>query len=328
MSNRKMKGLSLCLALGIAGIAITGCAPTRYTRGPGEYVEDKALSTRVNTALFRDPAVSGFDVNVQSWRGQVQLTGFVDTEQQKERAEQIVRNVPGVEWVRNDLIVKTQMPGAIGTGEIREPAGAPPGQQFRDDPRLRDQQQFRDETRIREQQPFRDETRMRDQQQLRQPSPGVQQQGRIGAGQTDGDWQRGVGATDPVREAREEAEFRAEAAGAPPVHEPQARRPGADQGFREPGTARGTQPMYDPQARPQTFQRPGATGDADQMLEQRVRQELQRDQNLSPEARNIQITTQNGRVIIRGQVGSEAERQAITERVREIVVEDQLQVRR
>jgi osmotically-inducible protein OsmY len=64
------------------------------------------------------------------------------------------------------------------------------------------------------------------------------------------------------------------------------------------------------------------------MLEQRVKQELQRDANLSPEARNIQISTQNGRVILRGTVRSEAEREAITERVREIMVEDQLQVRR
>jgi hyperosmotically inducible periplasmic protein len=293
MSNRKMTGLSLCLAASIAAIGMMGCAPTRYSRGAGEYVEDKALSTRVNTALFRDPVVSGFDVNVQSWRGQIQLTGFVDTEEQKQRAEQIVQNVPGVEWVKNDLIVKTQAPGAIGAGEMREPAGAAPRQEEFRDPPPRQQPQFREETRIRE-------------QQLQQERIGAPRQG------ADQGWQQGIGKTDPVREAREEAELR-EAAGAPPPAQPQARRPGA---------------VEEPQGRPQTFVRPGQTGEIDQMLEQRVKQELQRDANLSPEARNIQISTQNGRVILRGTVRSEAEREAITERVREIMVEDQLQVRR
>jgi len=101
-----LSGLIACLSLG--GLALTGagCAGTRTERSTGAYLDDKGIETRVKTALFRDPAVSGFDVHVNTFRGDVQLSGFVDTSEQKERAAQIAREIPGVVMVTNNLEVK------------------------------------------------------------------------------------------------------------------------------------------------------------------------------------------------------------------------------
>ncbi len=116
MRNPKtaLSGLIVCLTLSGLMLASTGCAGTRHKRSTGAYVDDKAVSTRVKTALFRDPLVSGFDVKVNTYRGEVQLNGFVDNNEQKERAASIAREVPGVELVTNNLEVKPADP-AVGT---------------------------------------------------------------------------------------------------------------------------------------------------------------------------------------------------------------------
>jgi hyperosmotically inducible periplasmic protein len=101
------------LASGIA-LTSTGCAGDRYQRSTGAYLDDKGISTRVKTALFRDPQVSGFDVHVNTFRGDVQLSGFVDTPEQKERASAVAREVPGVAMVTNNLEVKPSTT-AVGT---------------------------------------------------------------------------------------------------------------------------------------------------------------------------------------------------------------------
>jgi hyperosmotically inducible periplasmic protein len=102
-----LSGLIICLSLG--GLALTGagCAGDRYHRSTGAYLDDKSINTRVKTALFSDPQVSGFDVHVNSFRGDVQLSGFVDTPEQKERAAQVAREIEGVRVVTNNLELKS-----------------------------------------------------------------------------------------------------------------------------------------------------------------------------------------------------------------------------
>lgn len=88
---------------------LSGCAGTRLSKSTGEYIDDAALTAKVKAELFRDPIVSGMQVNVDTYKGIVQLNGFVDTPQEKARAEQIARNVPGVSGVQNKLSVKTNL---------------------------------------------------------------------------------------------------------------------------------------------------------------------------------------------------------------------------
>ena len=103
------------LLIALATVLSTGCAPSRYSRSTGTYIDDKANSARVKAALFDDPMVSGFQVGVQTYRGDVQLTGFVNTEAERQRAVEIARGVNGVRMVTNNIDLKPAPAQAVGT---------------------------------------------------------------------------------------------------------------------------------------------------------------------------------------------------------------------
>jgi hypothetical protein len=130
MTSLVCHGLALSITLGSVALIGTGCAGSRYERSTGAYIDDKATGARVKTALFRDPLVSGFDVGVNTFRGEVQLSGFVETEQQKQRAEQIARSVEGVQNVINDLEIKPAPavggPGSSVEGSSGDTSGTRP----------------------------------------------------------------------------------------------------------------------------------------------------------------------------------------------------------
>lgn len=96
------------LALGAGGILClqSGCAGTATTQSTGEYVDDASITAKVKTAFVRDDVVKALQVDVDTFKGAVQLSGFVDTQAQKQRAEQIAAGVQGVQSVTNNLIVK------------------------------------------------------------------------------------------------------------------------------------------------------------------------------------------------------------------------------
>lgn len=101
--------IALVLVLGGSGALVTGCAGTRTSQSTGEFIDDHAITAKVKAALIRDPIVSAMEVHVDTFKGVVQLHGFVDTPEEKARAEQIARNVPGVMNVQNALTVKTRV---------------------------------------------------------------------------------------------------------------------------------------------------------------------------------------------------------------------------
>ncbi len=91
----------------VAGAAaFTGCAGDKYNRSTGEYIDDKSLDVRVKSALGDNPEYKFGDVNVTAYRGTVQLSGFVNTSDQKSRAGQIAKGVEGVKEVQNNISVK------------------------------------------------------------------------------------------------------------------------------------------------------------------------------------------------------------------------------
>lgn len=87
---------------------ISGCTSTAARESTSEYVNDTLITSKLKSALFRDPQVSGFQVNIETFKGQVQLAGFVDSAAQKLKAEQIARSLPGVKAVTNSIVVKAQ----------------------------------------------------------------------------------------------------------------------------------------------------------------------------------------------------------------------------
>ncbi|MDP3071686.1 MAG: BON domain-containing protein [Opitutaceae bacterium] len=101
-----MKRILLPLAL-ILTLAFAGCASTPTKESTGEYLDGAAITTKVKTAHVRDPLVKAFDISVETFKGIVQLAGFVDTAEQKARAEELAKAVPGVTDVKNAIMVKT-----------------------------------------------------------------------------------------------------------------------------------------------------------------------------------------------------------------------------
>jgi len=87
---------------------LNGCLSSNgtATSGPVKYIEDSVLTAKVKTALIQQQGLEGFDINVTTHNGIVQLSGFVDTDVQKELAGQIARNVDGVVQLVNNIIVQ------------------------------------------------------------------------------------------------------------------------------------------------------------------------------------------------------------------------------
>src|SRR5262245_20529897 len=106
--KRKSTSLAVafCLTLPVFVSGLTGCAGDRYQRSTGEYIDDKSLNVRVKNALHDAPEYKYGDVEVASFKGNVQLSGFVNSSDQKRKATQIAQNVQGVKDVENNITVK------------------------------------------------------------------------------------------------------------------------------------------------------------------------------------------------------------------------------
>jgi hyperosmotically inducible protein len=82
------------------------CASTRTQESTGEYVDDSVITTKVKSLLAEDDFLKSFQISVETFKGIVQLSGFVNSRQAVDKAGQIARSVKGVKSVKNDLIVK------------------------------------------------------------------------------------------------------------------------------------------------------------------------------------------------------------------------------
>src|ERR1051325_691436 len=107
-AGKALKAVSLILALGALPLicTLTGCAGDRYTQSTGERIDDKVDSGRVRKALSDDTQYKYGDVNVQTFKGVVQLSGFVNSRDQKNRAGSLARQVEGIREVKNTIAVQ------------------------------------------------------------------------------------------------------------------------------------------------------------------------------------------------------------------------------
>ena len=92
------------------GVLFSGCAASGTKQSTGEAIDSAAITTKVKAALIDDSQVKALDINVDTFRGVVQLNGFVDNESQKTRAEQVAWGVSGVKSVKNNLSIKRSAP--------------------------------------------------------------------------------------------------------------------------------------------------------------------------------------------------------------------------
>ncbi len=101
LSNRFM---TFVFAIMLA--TLLGCAATSTSEGTGGYVDDSVITTKVKAAIFEEPSLKSAEINVETFKGTVQLSGFVGSRADINKAVEVARGVKGVTSVKNDMRVK------------------------------------------------------------------------------------------------------------------------------------------------------------------------------------------------------------------------------
>ena len=103
---KKRNTIIHCLLLLVLIVSFTACASTSKRESAGEYVDDSVITTKVKSLLAGDDFLKSFRISVETYKGMVQLSGFVGSQKAVDKAVQIARSVNGVRSVKNSLIVK------------------------------------------------------------------------------------------------------------------------------------------------------------------------------------------------------------------------------
>ncbi len=101
----KSRLVMLAAAVLACGALTTACTPSRTVKSAGEQIDDSTITAKVKTNLARDPGTSAYRIEVETFRGNVQLNGFVPSADMKAEATRVARNVKGVRKVDNNLRV-------------------------------------------------------------------------------------------------------------------------------------------------------------------------------------------------------------------------------
>ena len=95
------------IVIGLLLVALmAGCASSATQESTGEYIDDSGITTSVKAAIYNDPMLKVGQISVETYKGVVQLSGFVDSAQAARRAVELARSVKGVKSVKNSLVVK------------------------------------------------------------------------------------------------------------------------------------------------------------------------------------------------------------------------------
>jgi osmotically-inducible protein OsmY len=100
-----MSFFKCCSALFIAALMLSavGCASTSTQESTGQYLDDSLITSKVKTAIFDEPTLKVLQINVETYKNVVQLSGFVSTSAEMDKAVQVARGVKGVSSVTNDM---------------------------------------------------------------------------------------------------------------------------------------------------------------------------------------------------------------------------------
>lgn len=102
---RPIKSLIIAFST-IVLLATLGCASTRTHEGTGEYIDDSVITTKVKAAILKEPGLKVMEINVETFKGVVQLSGFVSSREDINRAIEVARGVSGVKSVTNKMQLK------------------------------------------------------------------------------------------------------------------------------------------------------------------------------------------------------------------------------
>lgn len=102
---KQLKFLSAFLFAALL-VSVAGCAGGPQREGTGEYVDDTVITTKVKAAILNEPSLKVAEINVETFKGRVQLSGFVRDRSDIATASAVARRVSGVTSVTNDLRMK------------------------------------------------------------------------------------------------------------------------------------------------------------------------------------------------------------------------------
>lgn len=94
------------LFVAITLVSVVGCASTPKQEGTGEYMDDTVITGKVKAAILNEPTLKVAEVNVETFKGVVQLSGFVSSQAAATKAVEVARDVSGVKSVKNDMRIK------------------------------------------------------------------------------------------------------------------------------------------------------------------------------------------------------------------------------
>lgn len=100
-----VKKLSIVAISGLV-IALSACASSNTQESTGQYVDNSVLTAKVKTAIFNEPSLKSSEISVETYKGEVQLSGFVSSIEQTRKAVEVAKSIPGVTSVKNDMRVK------------------------------------------------------------------------------------------------------------------------------------------------------------------------------------------------------------------------------
>jgi osmotically-inducible protein OsmY len=102
---KSQRGFTI-FVLAIVLASAWGCGSTAKTEGTGEYVDDSVITAKAKAAILNDSSLKVNEINVETFKGVVQLSGFVRSQTDIDKAVQVARGVAGVKSVKNDMRVK------------------------------------------------------------------------------------------------------------------------------------------------------------------------------------------------------------------------------
>jgi osmotically-inducible protein OsmY len=102
----QLKKYLSALFLAVTLASAVGCASSAKHEGTGQYIDDSVITTKVKAAIFDDATTKATEINVETFKGIVQLSGFVSSKAAENRAVELARGVAGVQSVKNDMRLK------------------------------------------------------------------------------------------------------------------------------------------------------------------------------------------------------------------------------
>jgi len=105
-TRRFQSAIAQSVIAGVLLVSVAACAPTPTREGTGEYIDDSVITSKVKAAFAADPTVKATQVSVETFKGTVQLSGFVDSRESAQRAVEIARGIKGVKSVKNDTVIR------------------------------------------------------------------------------------------------------------------------------------------------------------------------------------------------------------------------------